>query len=92
MEFRARCSGVAGRRLWRRLKGEALSLMEQIAPICDARFAKLCCEPRAAELLAVGTQPSSPDREGVGGKARYYMRVCVRACVRAIGCVFVCVS
>ena len=43
--------------------------MERIAPICDARFSQLCSEPRAAELLALGTHPNCSSREGVGGNA-----------------------
>ena len=48
---RARIWVDHNRKLWRQLRKIAIAFMDEIAPICDARFEALRCEPGAEELL-----------------------------------------
>ncbi len=51
---RARIWQDHGQALFLRLKAVASEYMEQIAPMCDARFEDLCLESNAADLLNFG--------------------------------------
>ena len=48
------------RRLWYRLKKLALDYMNEIAPVCNSRFAALCAEHGARELLGFGGPLAGP--------------------------------